>query len=167
MQPPVAVGAKSVSSDRCHPGGPRPTVFSVDPNGPSCARIVIADGHLAFVQACVRLLGADYGIVATVRSGGEALEAVKAHEPDALVLDLATPDLAALEVAAQLKAWGLETRVVVLALHHEPAIAAQAFAMGAAAYVAKARLVRDLVPAIESALSGARFCSPPPNGAPP
>lgn len=102
----------------------------------------------------------------SVRSGGEALEAVQTHEPDALLLDLATPDLAALEVAARLEAWGLKTRVVVLALHHDPAIAARAFAMGAAAYVAKARLVRDLALAIESALTGGPFCSPPPECAP-
>lgn len=135
----------------------------MDADAPYRARVVIVDDHAAFLETSARLLRAHHRVVATVGSGREALEAVERHDPDLLVLDLGLPDLPGLEVLAVLRARQMRTRVVVLTLHRERALAERAFETGATAYVTKARMARDLRPAIEAALRDERFCSPLPD----
>ena len=121
---------------------------------------MIADDHDAFREACAKMLMGRYRIVAAVASGRKALEAVRLHDPDVLVLDLDLPDISGLDVAAELAARGARPRVVVLTLLRERAVADHALRSGVTGYVTKTRLARDLLPAIEAALNGFVFCSP-------
>ena len=79
-------------------------------------RIVVADDHPVVLEGVVRLLEAENGmeVVARCTSGEAALEAVRKHQPDILVLDLNMPVMSgmkALQIAAQ---EGLQVRVVLL-----------------------------------------------------
>ena len=122
--------------------------------------MVIADDHAPFRATCCRLLETRYQIVTVVSSAEGAFQAVSDHDPDVLVLDLGLPAYPALKAMRELRARGARVRVVVLTLQHEGALCRRAFAAGAAAYVTKARLARDLVPAVEAARTGSQFCSP-------
>ena len=123
-------------------------------------RIVLADDHPPLIDACRRLLRPHHEVVATVTNGRDALAAVEEHAPDVLVLDVSMPDMTGIEVLEELHVRGSTARIVVLTLYSDRAIAAQALALGASAFVTKSRMARDLPDAIRAAMSGDPFCSP-------
>lgn len=97
-------------------------------------KIVIAADELLGRQRLERLVGALEGVnvCASVASGREALDAVREHRPDVLLLDVQMPDLTGLEVASLLDD---EVRVVFVTAHAEHAV--QAFALAAVDYLLK------------------------------
>jgi len=123
-------------------------------------RVVLADDHPALAAACQRLLAPVCDVVAVVASGPEALAAVHEHDPEILVLDVTMPGLGGIQVAERLERETWAGRIVVLTLHRDPALAKRAFAHGVLGYVTKARMARDLLPAVAAAREGERFCSP-------
>ena len=123
------------------------------------ARVVLADDLPAFVAACTHLLEPEFEVVAGAHGGRDALTAVAEHAPDLLVLDISMPDLSGIEVLEHLQREGSPTRVVLLSVHQEQAIADRAMALGAYGYVTKARMARDLPGALRAALAGEHFRS--------
>ena len=124
------------------------------------ARVVLADDHPAFIDACRRLLRSEYSVVASAHSGELALAALDERDPDLLVLDLGMPGMSGLDVLKTIRERRSRVRVVVLTLHQERSIADRAFTLGASGFVTKSRMTRDLRPALVAALSGESFCSP-------
>ncbi len=125
------------------------------------ARILLADDHRATLLAVQSFLEADYNVVAAVGDGQALIEAIEAHSPDVAVVDVSMPRMTGLEAARQLRDMGLATRVIFLTLQGDPKYLHSALAAGAVGYVLKYRLERDLPLAIEAALAGRRFVSPP------
>ncbi|MHC4940303.1 MAG: response regulator [Planctomycetota bacterium] len=121
------------------------------------ARIVLADDNKPFAAACRLLLSGLFDFAAVVHDGNSAFEAVAAHDPDVLVLDISMPDMTGIEVLEKL---ARDTRVVILTIHQGAALADRAVELGAYGYVTKARMARDLPTAIQDALAGIRFRSP-------
>jgi DNA-binding NarL/FixJ family response regulator len=76
-----------------------------------------------------------------------------------LVLDISMPVINGIEAVAHLKAEGSEAKVVFLTIHDDADFVAACFAVGAIGYVLKARLLADLVHAIEKALADRTFVS--------
>lgn len=124
------------------------------------ASLVLADDHKAFLDACKHLLQPEFEVVATARSGQEALDAVAEHVPDILILDISMPDMTGVEVLEALADRAVSTRVVVSTIHQERSLADRAAALGAYGFVTKARMARDLPAAIRAALAGELFRSP-------
>jgi len=79
-------------------------------------RLVLADDHPLILQALASLLRPEEGfeVVAACGHGVEALEAVRRHRPDILVLDLRMPGLSGLDVLRALAAEKLATRTILL-----------------------------------------------------
>lgn len=116
-------------------------------------KIVIADDELLGRQRLERLVGALEGhtVCASVASGQAALDAVREHHPDVILLDVQMPDLTGLEVASLLDG---EVRVVFVTAHAEHAV--DAFALAAADYLLKPVDPARLKLALERAGSAAR-----------
>lgn len=76
--------------------------------------ILLADDH-PFLRAGVEaiLRGTAYEIVATVAHGSEALQAIKAFDPDICLLDIRMPDMGGVEILEHIRAAG-DSRIVVL-----------------------------------------------------
>lgn len=66
------------------------------------ATILMADDDKHFLQVVTRFLAAEGYEVAFARNGQEALEAVKSHPPDLLILDVALPLVTGDQVAREL-----------------------------------------------------------------
>jgi DNA-binding NarL/FixJ family response regulator len=85
-------------------------------------RIVIADDH-AIVRTGLRdlvsaIAAADretgpVDVVAEAEQGIEAIAAVKNHQPDLLLLDIAMPYAGGLEIIDEVRQWSPDTRIVV------------------------------------------------------
>lgn len=69
------------------------------------------------------------------------------------------PVMDGLQAATQLQKVNCRTRIVFLTIHEDHDFVAAALAAGAVAYVTKARLSTDLIPAILEAMRGHMFVS--------
>jgi len=123
-------------------------------------RIIVADDHRAMLDTLVRLLSAEFEVVAAVGDGEAAVAEVAQHQPDVVVLDIAMPRVDGIAAAAQLKERGSSTKVVFVTNLHHREFVERALALGDVGFVVKDRLVADLLPAIRGVLSGGTFVSP-------
>jgi DNA-binding NarL/FixJ family response regulator len=107
------------------------------------------------------LLGSLPGVAVVGETGDglEAIELVRRNPPDVILLDVTLPGLNGLEVAAQIAALGLPTRVLMLSMHASPEYAARALAAGAAGYLIKDAAFDELETAIVAVCNGERYLS--------
>ncbi len=78
--------------------------------------IVLADDHPLILDALQRMFEQeeDFQVVARCVNGEEAIEAVRKHSPDILILDLRMPRTSGLDVLRALRKQQVTTRVIVL-----------------------------------------------------
>lgn len=122
-------------------------------------RIVIADDSPAILRQWIVLLENDFEVIAAARDGLTALEYISRYLPDVAILDLRMPSLNGLEITERLKASGSKTAVVICTIETSEELIDSALEAGALGVVFKYTMVRDLVPAVQSASKGERFIS--------
>lgn len=101
-------------------------------------KCVVAEDETLLRQALVAMLREVWPqleIVAECEDGGEALEAIAAHQPDVAFLDIRMPGLTGLEVASALAEASPRTQVVFVTAYDQYAI--DAFETGAVDYLLK------------------------------
>ncbi|WP_197319336.1 response regulator transcription factor [Saccharomonospora sp. NB11] len=125
-------------------------------------RVVLADDE-AMIRAGVRgILAADpdVEVVAEAGDGRAAIEAVRRHRPDVVLLDIRMPGLDGLSAAAALRRESPEVAVVVLTTFDEDAYVTEALECGVSGFLLKASDPRELLIAIRAAVEGAAYLSP-------
>jgi DNA-binding NarL/FixJ family response regulator len=106
---------------------------------PEVIRLVLADDHPLVLGGLEFLFSSepDCEVVACCGNGKEALEAVRRHKPDILVLDSRMPVVTGLEVIRTLALSRLPTRIVLLAEGSEEATIREAVRLGVRGVVLK------------------------------
>jgi DNA-binding NarL/FixJ family response regulator len=122
-------------------------------------RVVIADDHFGIMDQVAALLRPEFDVVATARDGISALDCIRRFDPDIALLDLFMPGMNGLDVVRTLKGSACRTVTVIMTGYNDPELANAAIAAGAMAFVAKARLAQDLLPAMRGAVQGSVFVS--------
>jgi len=123
-------------------------------------RVILADDHAMFREGLAHLLPPDMDLVAAVSNGKELLEAARRLQPDLVVADLTMPEMGGLEALRILRDERLQARFVILTVHADPAIAAEALRAGATGYVVKHAAGEELVEALRLATAGRTYLSP-------
>jgi DNA-binding NarL/FixJ family response regulator len=125
-------------------------------------RLLLADDHAIFLQGLTKLLDAwpEAKVVAEAADGQEAWKLILRHKPDVAVVDIKMPQMSGIEIAEHVRAQGLSTRVVLLTMHDEPALALEAEQAGIHGYVLKDNTFEELSKAIKTVASGRRYMSP-------
>ena len=102
-------------------------------------RILVAEDHPLFREALGSAIRArpEFELVGEAADGREALELARTLTPDVIVLDLKLPELDGLQVLAALRREESPVRVVLLSAFLDGAIAYEAVAAGAEAYLSK------------------------------
>ena len=121
------------------------------------ARILVADDHEEIRNEIVQLLRRRFEVLGAVGDGAEFLEAVDRLKPDLCVLDISMPNMSGIEVAQRIKKSDSQMKIVFLTLHDDSDFRDAALQTGEG-YVTKARMGRELLPAIKEVLAGGRFC---------
>lgn len=118
--------------------------------------VVLADDHPLFRAGVRSLLDAAEGIevVAEASGGAEALEHVREHAPDVLLLDMEMPGMTGVEVARRLRATGSEVRILVLSAYDDDEYVAELLANGASGYLIKDETPERIVAAVRGAARG-------------
>jgi len=124
------------------------------------ARVLLADDHAEMLTQTRNVLAEDFEIVGAVANGFDVIKATVQCDPDVVVLDITMPGLDGIEAARRLSKSGCRAKLVFLTVHEDPDYVRAGLRAGGSAYVIKARLASDLVPAIHEALEGNRFISP-------
>jgi DNA-binding NarL/FixJ family response regulator len=115
-------------------------------------RIVVVDDH-AVVRRGVRALlesRADWKVVAEATTGREALDAVKRHRPEIVVMDISLPELNGLDATRQIVQESPQTEVLVLTMHHSEELAREVLKAGARGYVLKSDADESLIAAVDA-----------------
>jgi two-component system, NarL family, response regulator DesR len=120
-------------------------------------RVAIAEDQAMVLEALAALLERAEGIqvVAQVRNGREALEAVATYKPDVLVADIEMPEMSGLDVANRLKGHS-SVRVIVLTTFARSGYLRRAMDAGAYGYLLKDSPARELADAIRKVSRGER-----------
>ena len=121
------------------------------------ARILVADDHEEIRNEIVQLLRRQFDVLGAIGDGPEFLEAVDRLKPDLCVLDISMPNMSGIEVAQRIKQSDSQMKIVFLTLHDDSDFRDAALETGEG-YVTKARMGRELLPAIKEVLAGGRFC---------
>ena len=125
------------------------------------ATVLIADDH-TLVRAGLRALIESLPEVSTVLEAGDgraALDAIAAHHPEVVLMDIAMPGLNGLEAAAMVARDHPGTRTIVLSMHGTDAYVGQALRAGAAGYLLKDAAVAELPLALRAVLRGEVYIS--------
>jgi CheY-like chemotaxis protein/anti-sigma regulatory factor (Ser/Thr protein kinase) len=93
--------------------------------------------------------------VVYANNGREALDVIGREHPDALVSDLQMPELNGLDLVLQVRARFPFIPVVVMTAHGSEELAVRALQSGAASYVPKRELSRDLLEVVEGVIDAA------------
>jgi DNA-binding NarL/FixJ family response regulator len=112
------------------------------------------------LDTLVRMLSAEFEVVAAVADGESAVTQAAQLAPDLLVLDIAMPRLNGIAAAARLKERGSTAKIVFVTNLRDREFVEESMALGEVGFVVKDRLVADLLPAIRLVLAGGTFVSP-------
>lgn len=123
--------------------------------------VLLADDH-AFIRAGVEavLAQTDFHMVAAVGSGAEALAAVKQHDPDICVLDVAMPDGDGVSVLEALREQGDERPVVLLTAQIDDGRLLDAIEAKVNAVLSKEGAEGLLVETLAKVIAGERVIAP-------
>ncbi len=125
-------------------------------------KVVLVDDHKMFGQSMARLLSGHVGLSVVALAGDAvgAMEAVRRHRPDVVLMDNRLPDGRGTDVAAQIRSEHPDCKVVMLTADDDEAVLLAAIEAGCAGYVVKTSSVDEVHAAILSAHAGEVVMTP-------
>jgi DNA-binding response OmpR family regulator len=132
-------------------------------------RVLVVDDDAAIREALDRALRGEGFAVRAAPGGRDGLAAVAAWAPDAIVLDVAMPDLNGRAVCARLRADDVRTPILILSARDQVEERVAGLQAGADDYLVKPFALPELVARLEALLRRARetaALAPPPEPEP-
>jgi DNA-binding NarL/FixJ family response regulator len=118
-------------------------------------RVVVADDHEVVRRGLASLFQeTEVNIVGEATTGEEAIEAVKKHKPDVLLMDIRMPTLDGIDALEKIKQATPDMKVVMLSAFDNPTYVARSVALGASDYVLKGSTRQELLTAVTRAAAG-------------
>ncbi|MGZ4202032.1 MAG: response regulator [Thermoleophilaceae bacterium] len=123
---------------------------------PAQITIVLADDHAVLRNGLRLLLDAeeDMSVLGEAGDVQGAFRHVRAHRPNALVLDLNMPGGSSIQAIPRLLRLAPSMAIVMLTMEDDPALVRGALGAGASSYVQKASAGTELVRSIRAAVNG-------------
>ena len=129
-------------------------------NANSVPRILIADHHRLLAEACAKVLQPEFEVVQIVTDARALLQAALKYRPDAAIVDVFLPPLNGLDAVATLKGHLSSLKLLFLSANPDPALAAEAFRLGASGYILQYSGAEEFTGAIRRVLRGQSYLSP-------
>ncbi|GAA4612410.1 response regulator transcription factor [Actinoallomurus liliacearum] len=125
-------------------------------------KVLLVDDHPVVREGLRGMLTAEDDLTVVAEAGGaaEAVAAVRAHEPDVVLMDLRMPGGDGVEATSRVLAQRPQTRVVVLTTYDTDADILRAVEAGAAGYLLKDASRHDLAQAVRAAARGETVLAP-------
>jgi DNA-binding NarL/FixJ family response regulator len=125
-------------------------------------RVLIVDDHPVVREGIAALLARqpDMAVVGEAADGTEAVARFGELTPDVTLMDVQMPGMGGIEAIERIRRLSPEARIVVLTTYPGDAQAVRAMRAGAAGYLLKNCIRKELLDAIRSVYSGRRVMSP-------
>jgi len=120
-------------------------------------RVLLADDHTLVAEGLKSLLKDPFDLVGVVHDGRALLDAAESLRPDVIVTDISMPLLNGLDAVRQIRASRPETRIIILTMHRDTHLAADAFRAGVSGYLLKISPSEELVKAIREVAQGRSY----------
>ncbi len=130
--------------------------------GPVGLRIVVADDEALFRSGLTMILETEPGltVVAQASDGRQAVDAVRSHRPDVVLMDIQMPGLNGIDATAAIVGLDLPTRVLVLTTFGRDQFVYDALRSGASGYLLKTVPPAQLIHAVRSVAAGEALLAP-------
>jgi len=117
--------------------------------------IIVVDDH-PLIRLAIRtvLEPHQHTIIAEADNGADAVQLVRKHIPDLLILDLGIPNLDGFSVIAHIKSAGLPVRTLIVTSSDSKNFALRCLQAGAAGFICKHDNLNELANAVKAILSG-------------
>jgi len=137
-----------------------PLVSCADTGGTSPIRVVVAVSHPLMRQTLKRLLKteADLEVIAEATDVETAMQLLRAHRPQVLVLDVRMPDGSIIDTLRHLRTEAHRTEFIVVTMDNTQILADQVLSAGATGFVLKDAADTELADAVRRAAACGREC---------
>jgi len=119
--------------------------------------VLLADDHAVVAEGLQALLKDTFDLVGVVHDGRALLEAAETLRPDVIVTDVSMPLMNGLEAIRQIRARRPDAKVIVLTMHRDTHLAAEAFRAGVSGYLLKVSPGEELINAIQEVARGRSY----------
>lgn len=124
-------------------------------------RVLLADDHRLLRDSLRRSLTDEgFEIVGEAADGEQAIDLAGELHPDVVLLDVTMPNVGGVEAAGRIHQERPETRIVMLTMHADAEVVAEALRAGACGYLTKDSSTEEIADAIRLAASGETAVSP-------
>jgi len=125
-------------------------------------RVVAVDDHLLLLEGIAAVLDGqpDITLVGQATGGVEAIECFRRLRPDVMLMDLRMPDMNGIDAILAIRAEFPSARIIVLTTYAGDVHAAAALKAGAAGYLLKSLVRKELIETIRAVHAGKRRILP-------
>jgi len=124
-------------------------------------RLMLADDHRMLREGLSRSMTEHgFDVVGQARDGVEAVNMAYSLSPDVLLMDVSMPEMDGVEACRQVRSSAPDTKVVMLTMHADQDVLANAIRAGACGYLVKDCSTEDIAGAVRLASSGETALSP-------
>jgi len=116
-------------------------------------RILICNNYSLFREGIKSMVqaGASIEVVGEANTAGEAIEQLSRLRPDAVLMDVTTPDLSGFEATRRIKLIDPDVKVLILSLNDDETLTSLCMEAGADGYIRRDRSAWHLQSAIQAA----------------
>ena len=124
-------------------------------------RLMLADDHRMLREGLSRSMREEgFDVVAEARNGAEAVQLATQVKPEVILMDVTMPELDAVEACRQIREAMPGARVVMLTMHADQDVLANAIRAGASGYLVKDCSTNEIAAAVRMAAAGDTALSP-------
>jgi len=120
-------------------------------------RVLLAEDHTVVAEGLQALLKDSFELVGVVHDGRALLEAAEKLRPDVILTDISMPLLNGLDAIRQIRSHRPDAKIIVLTMHRETSLAAEAFRAGVSGYLLKISPGEELINAIREVAQGRSY----------
>jgi DNA-binding NarL/FixJ family response regulator len=124
--------------------------------------VLLVDDHKIMRDGIKAILcrGDEFRVVGEAESGPDAVQSVKRHHPDLVLMDIGMPGLNGVETTAEILRFHPECKIVILSMYDDENSVVSAIRSGARAFILKKASDADLLEALRMVARGGAYLSP-------